>query len=220
MEIWLDTSNVALVKQSVGLLDGVTTNPTILSKSKIPPAELIPLLLEAQPGSVAVQVVTSDIVKEALALASLSYRIVVKIPATQEGYLAIQILSQQGIPTLATALFEPRQALLAFKAGADYLAPYLGRIKDTGADPLAVLGEMESIRQHYGFPGKIMAAGIRDLPTALSCLQLGIGAMTLPDPIFTAFTKDAEPTLLAIDNFSKDWTDQGLTQSRQDSYYL
>lgn len=210
MEIWLDTSNKDLViwATSLGILQGVTTNPTIVAASKIHPEELITTLLEVQKGLVAVQVLSQDsqeMVQEAKALFNISNRILVKIPGTQQGLQTIYALSQEGIPTLATALFEPRQALLAFRAGANYLAPYLGRIADTGKDPLQVISQMHSMKMQYDFPGKIMGAGIRDLATAEACVEMGLSAMTLSDKIFKEFTQDCEPTLLALKKFSQDW---------------
>lgn len=211
MEIWLDTSNVELILQAkeLGILQGVTTNPTILSLSKISPEELINKLLKAQNGLVAVQALSNnvkEICSEAKALSAVSNRILVKIPVTKNGLGAIYALKQEGIPTLATTIFEPRQALLAFKAGASYLAPYLGRIADTGKNPLQVLSEMQSMKNHYGFGGKIMGAGIRDLNTALNCVEIGICAMTLSEKVFNEFLDDYEPTLHALEKFSEDWS--------------
>lgn len=127
MEIWLDTSNVDFVSYAEGL--GVTTNPTILSLSKVNPQELISELLKAQKGLVVIQVLAEDtqgFYKQAKMLVALSDRILIKIPVTQNGIRAIYALNQEGISTLATAIFELKQAFLAFKAGANYLAPYLG----------------------------------------------------------------------------------------------
>ena len=211
MEIWLDTANLDLVARSegFGLLHGVTTNPTILSQSKISPPQLIKGLLEAQRGLVAVQVLSDDeeeMCEQARTFFALSPKVLVKIPATQNGFRAIYSLSQEGIPTLATAIFEVRQALLAFKAGAVYLAPYLGRIADTGMNPIEVVSQMQTMKERYGFHGKIMGAGIRDLPTALACIEIGIDAITLSDKVFEELIHDSKPTLLALEKFSTDWS--------------
>jgi TalC/MipB family fructose-6-phosphate aldolase len=211
MEIWLDTSNVNLVDHAngFGIVHGVTTNPTILSQSKVSPQELISELLEKQKGLVAVQVLSDDIkemYEQAKILSDISDRILVKIPVTQNGIRVIYALNQEGIPTLATAIFELQQALLAFKAGASYLAPYLGRIGDTGKNPIQVVSQMHSMKLHYGFNGKIMGAGIRELTTAMACIEIGICAITLSEKIFTELVQDYEPTLLALDKFSEDWS--------------
>jgi TalC/MipB family fructose-6-phosphate aldolase len=218
MEIWLDTANVELAAhaQSLGILDGVTTNPTILSTSKVSPQIVIEGLLEAQSGCVAIQVLSDEedeILAQAKQLSSISSRILVKIPATQNGFRAIYALSQEGIPTLATAIFDARQALLAFKAGASYLAPYLGRIADNGKNPLEVLSQMKMVKERYGFGGKIMGAGIRDLNTAMGCVDLGICAMTLSNKVFGEFIQDSNPTLLALEKFSMDWSKSPFTKA-------
>lgn len=211
MEIWLDTSNVDLVAhgRKLGIIHGVTTNPTILSLSKLPPQELIAELLEAQNGLVAVQVLSDDLkemIAQAKNLSAFSSRIIVKIPATQDGIRAIHALSQEGVPTLATAIFEPRQALLAFKAGAHYLAAYLGRIADTGKNPMQVMSEIMAMKLNYGFGGKIMGAGIRELKIAMACVEMGLCAVTLSDKIFNELIEDSVPTLNALDKFAHDWS--------------
>jgi transaldolase len=211
MELWLDTSNVNLVTNAngFGILQGVTTNPTILTQSKMCPQDLIYKLLEAQKGLVAIQVLAhneEEICDQAKVLSAISDRILVKIPVTQNGIRAISALSQEGVLTLATAIFTLQQALLAFKAGASYLAPYLGRIADTGKNPIQVVSKMISLKKNYGFNGKIMGAGIRDLTTTMECIEIGICAITLSEKIFNEFVEDYEPTLLALEKFSKDWS--------------
>ena len=226
MEFWLDTSDVNCVihANSLGILQGVTTNPSILSLSKMSPKTLVKELLAAQDGFVAVQVLSDDfqeILKEAKMLFALSRRILIKIPVTQNGIRAISLLTQQGLPILATAIFDLPQALLAFKAGANYLAPYLGRISDSGQDPVQVISKMQAMKLNYGFQGKIMGAGIRDLTTAMACVEMGISAITLSEKIFNELIKDRQPTLAALDKFSKDWStsiySQGSFYSLHDS---
>lgn len=220
MEIWLDTSNVdvALYANEFGLFQGVTTNPTLLSLSKICPQELMSKLLAAQQGPVAIQVLSGDadeICRQAKILAAFSSRILVKIPATQSGIKAIYALNQEGISTLATSVFELQQALLAFKAGARYLAPYLGRIADTGKNPFEVVSKMQSMKLHYGFEGKIMGAGIRELTMAMGCIEIGLCAMTLPEKVFMEFVQDNEPTLRSVEKFSQDWSRRECLQSEE-----
>lgn len=211
MEIWLDTSDVTIVAEAknLGILDGVTTNPTIMASSKISPQDLIKELLAVQDGFVAVQVLSDDVEEmknQAKMLSNLSNRILIKIPVTKNGLQVLSLLNREGIPTLATAIFDLRQALFAFKAGALYLAPYLGRIADSGKDPIEVLSKMQALKKDYGFEGKIMGAGIRDVSSALACVELGISAITLSDKIFAEFTADSEHTLKALQKFSTDWS--------------
>lgn len=218
MEIWLDTADSGIVAhaKNLGILEGVTTNPTIISSSASSPKETIKALLEAQQGYVAVQVLSDDLndmYNQAKILAKLSDRILIKIPVTKNGLQVLSRLKTEGIPTLATAIFNTTQALLAFKTGALYLAPYLGRIADTGSDPIAVLSKMQSMKQIYGFEGKIMAAGIRELPIALACVEMGISAMTLSLKIFEELVQDSLPTLAALKKFSDDWSKSPFKQS-------
>lgn len=217
MEIWLDTLNVDLILEmkNLGIVAGVTTNPTILSSSQIPPQEGIKKLLDIQEGRVAVQVLSVDfeeILKEARSLAAFSPRILVKIPATQNGMRAIYVLNQEGVSTLATAIFEVRQALLAFKAGACYLAPYLGRMTDLGMNPLELVAQMQAIKMRYGFQGKVMGAGIREAAWAMGCVDIGICAVTLPDKVLMQLVQSSEPTLLALDKFAEDWSKSPFNQ--------
>lgn len=218
MEIWLDTSNVDFVKSvcNLGVLQGVTTNPSIVSLATLCPEDLIDSLLDSQHGLVAVQVLANEakeMCKQARSLSSISNRIVVKIPVTKEGLRAIYALNQEGIQTLATAIFAPHQALLAFKVGAKYLAPYLGRIADTGSDPIQALEQMRHLKSQYGFNGKIMAAGIRDLATVMACVHMGICAVTLPEKIFQELIEDHQPTLQAVHKFTEDWNGRDLSAS-------
>lgn len=211
MEIWLDTDNLNFIQSAaeMGIVKGVTTNPTIVSASDISPQELIKRLLTVQEGTVAVQVLSDSfpkMVEQAKALYSLSDRILVKIPVTQDGIRAIHVLTKENIPTLATAIFEPRQALFAFKAGACYLAPYLGRIADQGINPIEMLIKMQAMKERYGFIGQIMAAGIREITIVKECLDIGICAITLSEKIFNDFVDNCEPTLVALKKFSEDWT--------------
>lgn len=211
MDIWLDTSNCEFVKEAndLGIIDGVTTNPTILASSKIHPLELIQKLLDIQLGPVAIQVNAEthmEMEQEAMMLASISPRIIVKIPVTQSGIRVLYTLRQKGIPTLATAIFHPIQALLAFKAGAKYLAPYLGRIADNGQNPILVLKEMIGMKRHYQFNGKILAAGIRESSMSYECLKMGVCSITLSEKVFIQFIKDQPPTLEAIKQFAADWS--------------
>ncbi|MFA6915900.1 MAG: transaldolase family protein [Parachlamydiales bacterium] len=210
MEIWIDTANDKFIEKiaELGITTGVTTNPSIASISNYPLEKLISILLQIQDGYVAVQVIADDyegIVQQAQILHAISPRIVVKIPVIQEGLKAIKALSQRGVNTLATAIFEPSQALLAFLAGANYLAPYLGKIEDLGKDPLEVLEEIQAIKELYGFEGKIMAAGIRGPSLITECAKRGICAVTVPEGVLRNYLDDNTNTLAALLQFSSDW---------------
>lgn len=210
MEFWIDTANETFIEDiaKYELTSGVTTNPTIAAVSNTPLDKLISQLLKIQNGKVAVQVISDDyasIIVQAEILQAISKRIIVKIPVIQTGLRAIQHLSRKGVNVLATAIFEPRQALLAFKAGAQYLAPYMGKIQDYGNDPLEVLQQMVDMKKHYQFPGKIMAAGIRETETVTRCAEMGVCAITLPEKILSDYLADYEGTEKALVQFAEDW---------------
>jgi len=211
MELWLDSADVDFVisANEYGIIEGVTTNPSIISRSKIPPKELLNSLLKASDGFVAIQVLSDgveEMCKEAEILSAISDKILVKIPVTKNGIQAIYRLSQKGIKILATAIFKPAQAFLAFKAGCDYLAFYLGRIADNGDDPIKIILQTLAMKKAYNFKGKIMGAGIRDKAVLMACLEVGICAVTLSESIFKSFIEDCDSTIVALDKFSRDWS--------------
>lgn len=182
MEIWLDTCDESYIHSisPLGILEGVTTNPTILRGQSI--QFILPALLKAQPGKVALQVTDADaesMFNQALQFHLISPRILIKVPTHTEGLKCMHRLAEKKIPFLATAIFTPLQSLLAFKVGAAYLAPYVGRAQDIGVDPLYLLKSMQSIKNVYGFKGKVLAASLRSLTLVETCSELGIEAVTL-----------------------------------------
>lgn len=208
MEIWLDTCDLEAVHlaKRMGILHGVTTNPKILSSTRLPLAQILSEILDAQEGPVAAQVMadkTEDMLKEADALLSISTRILPKIAVTPEGLKAIHILISEDIPVMATAIVTPQQGLLAFSAGATYLAPYLGRAADAGQNEIDLLTAMHRFQQNYSYSGKILAAGLRSLDHLLFAATLGISGVTLPLPIFQQFIEIPQATELALADFSK-----------------
>lgn len=210
MEIWLDTTNKEAIKEAdaMGLLYGVTTNPSIASASGVPLEKLLTSLLEIQKGPVAAQVVAEDfqaMVEQGRTLRKLSSRIIIKVPATAEGYKCMRKLILEGIPVLATTIFEAKQALLSFIEGAAYLAPYIGRIRDTGQDPKNVLQDILAIKHNYGFTGKILGAGIRNVEDMMCCATIGICSITIPEKVFRELLKDHDGVRKSLDEFNKDW---------------
>lgn len=211
MEFWIDTATSKTVCQAnhLGILSGVTTNPTILSKSKKNPIELINDLLISQDGPVAVQVLSlgeKERINEAMKIKNLSSKTIVKIPVDIEGVPVIARLAKEKVPVLATAIFSLEQALLAFQAGADYLAPYLGRFEERGGNIQKLLEEMMLLKHNYGFKGKIMAAGVRQLEVVSLCAKIGIDAITLPENLFFKLFENHPATTQALDDFSRAWT--------------
>lgn len=210
MEIWLDTSDTHAIAEAnrVGVIYGVTTNPSILAQAVENHEKAINNLLDIQDGPLAVQVTATeseDMIKQALALQEYSSRIVVKVPVTRQGLVAMKTLSEKEIPVMATVVFEPRQALLAALAGAQYVAPYVGRIFDAGKDAYALLQSMMKIYQQHGFQTKILAAALRTPEQVVVCAEMGIKAVTLKNSLFLQFIEDEPLTMECLKKFSEDW---------------
>lgn len=199
MELWLDTCSFSIIEEAddMGILCGVTTNPKILKSSSLSPFKTIEKLLEIQKGPVTWQVDSSkahDIINEGKYFSSVSSRIIVKIPVTKEGLKAIHRLSKENIATMATVIFDPFQALLAFKAGALYAAPYIGRMEDARLDPFDLLKKTTS-------RGNILAASLRTLDHYIKCLELDCKAATINEKLFEKMLLDNPLTLKSIQEF-------------------
>jgi TalC/MipB family fructose-6-phosphate aldolase len=210
MEIWLDTCDPQMIAKGcrLGLCDGVTTNPSLLAAMKENPHTVIQRLLDIQTGPVAVQVnadEADDMVKEAMVLRSFSDRVIIKVPVIQEGLAAIQALVSEGIPVMATAIFQPNQALLAAITGADYVAPYVCRMFDEGIDAYVALETMASIYKQHLFKTKILAAALRTPDQITICATLGLSAVTLKHSLFEELIADDQATCRALRSFSEDW---------------
>ncbi len=217
MELWLDTINFTLIENAHQQLTitGVTTNPSILSQAKDSPSKTIQQLLDIQPGFVAVQV-TADteqaMLDQAERLNQLSERIIIKVPVNQVGLRVIKQLSEKKIPTLATAIFETSQVYLSMLAGAQYAAPYLGRIEDVVPDISDVINSMLSGIKIRNSSLKLMAAAIKSKQHILNCLLQGVHAITLPEPAYKELMEDHSLTLKSLASFQKDWA----TYSKKD----
>lgn len=210
MELWLDTSHLETIKKAnrYGIIHGVTTNPSIIAKSQQDPAKLIPSLLSIQQGPVAVQVTadnSEEMIKEAKFLAEYSNRIIVKVPVTREGLAAIHSLSKLGISTMATALFHPNQAYLAALAGANYVAPYLGRMFDEGIDAWSVLQTMLSIYKQHPFKTKILVAALKSTEHITLCAEMGVHAITIKRESFEELLTEHPLTEQWVKIFAQDW---------------
>lgn len=210
MEIWIDSCNKRDITEacSYGFIYGVTTNPSLLADVKEDHEKLINTLLDIQDGPVALQIVSDnvdEIVHRALTLHAFSDRIVVKIPVTQNGLIAIKQLSEEKVCTMATALFNPNQALLAALAGADYIAPYIGRMYDVGLDGYSTLKTIVSIYTQYNFKTKILAAALKSTEHIVFCAELGVHAITLKRTLFNQWVANDEYTNEAVQTFNEDW---------------
>lgn len=210
MDIWLDTTQIKMIEKAVklGLLSGVTTNPTLIAQSQRDVEEVLEELLHHQEGPVTVQVVSNDVnemVQEGQNFYSLSNRLIIKVPVTENGLEAIHLLSRQGIPTMATVIYHPRQALMAALAGADYVAPYLGRLEKVGGDPWAMLKNITQIFLTYRFDTKILGASLKTVEHALKCAEIGIYGITIKDELFEQLIEDDAMTVKSVELFTQDW---------------
>ncbi|QNK64322.1 fructose-6-phosphate aldolase [Pedobacter sp. PAMC26386] len=189
MKFFIDTANLEQIKeaQDLGVLDGVTTNPSLMAKEGISGDQKVidhyKAICAIVDGDVSAEVISTDfenIIKEGEALAKLDPKIVVKVPMIKDGVKAIKYFSSKGIRTNCTLIFSAGQALLAAKAGATYVSPFLGRLDDIGTDGLQLIEDIRLIFDNYGYETEILAASIRGPLHIINCAKLGADVMTGP----------------------------------------
>ena len=189
MKFFIDTANIDDIKEaySLGILDGVTTNPSLMAKEGITGSENInnhyKAICEIVDGDVSAEVISTDfegMISEGEALAKLHENIVVKVPMILEGIKAIRYFSNKGIKTNCTLVFSAGQALLAAKAGATYISPFLGRLDDVSADGLSLIEQIRLIYDNYAFDTEILAASVRHPMHIINCAEIGADIMTGP----------------------------------------
>ena len=189
MKFFIDTANLDQIKeaQDLGILDGVTTNPSLLAKEGITGEENVinhyKAICDIVDDNVSAEVIATtfdEIVKEGEALAALNPKIVVKVPMIKDGVKAIKYFSSKGIKTNCTLIFSAGQALLAAKAGATYVSPFLGRLDDISSDGLVLIEDIRTIFDNYGYETQILAASIRGPLHIVNCAKLGADVITAP----------------------------------------
>jgi len=189
MKFFIDTANLKQIKeaQELGVLDGVTTNPSLMAKEGITGHDNIinhyKAICEIVDGDVSAEVISTDfdgMIEEGEVLAKLHPQIVVKVPMIREGIKAIKYFSDKGIKTNCTLVFSAGQALLAAKAGATYVSPFIGRLDDISTDGLGLIQEIRLIYDNYGFETQILAASIRHTMHIMDCAKIGADVMTGP----------------------------------------
>ena len=189
MKFFIDTANLEQIKeaQELGILDGVTTNPSLMAKEGISGHENIinhyKKICDIVEGDVSAEVISTDfdgIVKEGQFLASLNPQIVVKVPMISEGIKAIKYFSKNNIKTNCTLVFSAGQALIAAKAGATYLSPFIGRLDDISSDGLTLISEIREIYDNYNFETQILAASVRHTMHIIDCAKIGADVVTTP----------------------------------------
>ena len=189
MKFFIDTANLSQIKeaQDLGILDGVTTNPTLMAKEGITGEAKVMKhykdICAIVDDNVSAEVIATDyegMIKEGTALAALNDKIVVKIPMIKDGVKALKYFSNKGIKTNCTLIFSAGQALLAAKAGATYVSPFLGRLDDIGADSFGLIADIRLIFDNYGYETQILAASIRNSVHIIECAKIGADVMTGP----------------------------------------
>jgi transaldolase len=209
MKIFIDTANLDEIREaaSMGVIDGVTTNPSLLSKEKTPYRELLKEICKVVPGPVSAEVVALDadgMVREGIDLAAIAENITIKIPITKEGLKAIKTLSEKSIMTNATLCFSPTQALLVAKAGATFVSPFVGRLDDISDIGMDLIGQIVQIYNNYGFGTEVLVASVRNPVHVVEAALMGADVATIPFKVIDQLIKHPL-TDIGIQKFLEDW---------------
>jgi transaldolase len=209
MKIFIDTANIEQIKEvnSWGILDGVTTNPSLVAKESKDFATLVDEICQVVDRPISVEAVSckaEDIVPEARRLARIHKNIVVKIPMNEEGMKATKVLAQEGVRVNVTLIFSANQALLAAKAGAAYVSPFVGRLDDVGQNGMDLIGEIMDIYENYDFDTEVIVASVRDPIHVTEAARMGADVATIPYDVLKKMFRHPL-TDAGIERFLKDW---------------
>lgn len=198
MKFFIDTANLDEIREAydLGVLDGVTTNPSLMAKEGISGHDKVmahyKAICDIVDDNVSAEVIATDfegMMKEGRELAKIDDKIVVKIPMIKDGVKAIKAFTEEGIRTNCTLVFSAGQALLAAKAGASYVSPFIGRLDDIGADGLELIEQIVQIYDNYGYPTEVLAASVRHTTHLLQCAEIGADVVTCPLKVITGLLK-------------------------------
>lgn len=212
MEFFLDTADVDEIREIAawGILDGVTTNPSLIKKSGRDFKEVVGEIAGICSGPISAEVTAMDtpgMLEQARQLkAELPSNVIIKIPCTPEGLAATKVLTEEGVDTNVTLIFSASQALMAAKAGATYVSPFIDRIDDTGHDGMNLIAEIMETWEKYDVSTKVLAASIRHPTHVLQCMQLGAHTATMPAKIFRQLMKHPL-TDKGLEGFMRDWAE-------------
>ena len=209
MKIFLDTANVESIEKynELGVVDGITTNPTLLSKEKGNPIKTMKKIVEIMKGPVSLEVVAIDfdkMMEESLKLAKYGENVIVKIPMTMDGLKVVHALTKKGIKTNVTLIFSANQALLAAKAGATYVSPFIGRLDDIGSEGLNLVSEIVQIFASYDISTQLLVASVRHPLHVIEVAKMGADVVTLPPDILDKMIRHPL-TDKGLDSFLSDW---------------
>ena len=209
MKIFLDTANLESIRKfnDMGLLDGITTNPSLMSKEGGNPKDGMEEITKIIKGDVSLEVVSTEysgMLEEGRALRKYGQNVVVKVPMTPDGLKACKTLSSEGIPVNVTLVFSPNQAVLAAKAGAKYVSPFIGRLDDIGHDGMNLIREIKTIFSNYDFKTQILVASVRHPLHVVEAAKIGAEVVTLPPTVLDKMLKHPL-TDIGLKNFLTDW---------------
>ncbi|HBT25325.1 MAG TPA: fructose-6-phosphate aldolase [Pseudothermotoga sp.] len=211
MKIFLDTANLEEIKTATdwGVIDGVTTNPTLVAKENVPFEKRIKEICEIVKGPVSAEVTAlnwNEMIEEAKKLAEIDKHVVIKIPMTKDGLKATKVLSEENIAVNMTLIFSSAQALLAMKAGARYVSPFVGRLDDISSDGMKLIEEIVQIIENYDFRTEIIVASVRHPMHIVHAALIGADIVTVPFKVLQSMFNHPL-TDIGIDRFMKDWKD-------------
>ncbi len=209
MKFFIDTANLDEIKEaeSLGILDGVTTNPSLVAKEGKDFIELLKEIVKVVDGPISAEVVSTDykgILKEAYDLAKIHKNIVIKVPLIKEGLKAVKTLSEDGIKTNVTLCFSASQALLAAKAGATYISPFVGRLDDISHDGMGLIEQIITIYNNYDFDTQVLVASIRHPLHLVDAAMMGAHVATMPFEVINKLFKHPL-TDIGLEKFLSDW---------------
>jgi len=209
MKIFLDTANLESIRKfnDMGLLDGITTNPSLMSKEGGNPKDGMAEITKIIQGDVSLEVLSTDysgMVEEGRKLRNYGKNVVVKVPMTPDGLKACKILTSENIPVNVTLIFSSNQAVLAAKAGAKYVSPFIGRLDDIGHDGMQLIKEIKTIFSNYDFKTQILVASVRHPLHVIEAAKIGADVVTLPPAVLDKML--GHPlTEIGLKNFLADW---------------
>ncbi|KAF0152953.1 MAG: transaldolase [Ignavibacteria bacterium] len=209
MKFFIDTANIDQIKEAaaMGLLDGVTTNPSLVAKEGKNFLGLLNEIINVVDGPISAEVVSTDyegIITEADELSKIHKNIVIKVPLIKEGIKAVKTLSSKGIKTNVTLCFSPTQALIAAKAGATYISPFVGRLDDVSTNGMELIRQIVTIYKNYGYKTQVLVASIRHPLHVVEAAMMGADVCTMPFDVIDKLFKHPL-TDLGLDKFLSDW---------------
>jgi transaldolase len=209
MKFFIDTASVSEIREAaaLGLLDGVTTNPSLLSKEKGDPVEILREITKIVDGPVSAEVTALDhdgMIAEAMELRKIAENIVIKVPMTLDGLRALRTLSSQGVATNCTLIFSATQALMAAKAGATFASPFVGRLDDIASDGMQLIDQICTIYRNYDYETEVLVASVRHPIHVVQAAQMGADVVTMPPKVIQQLA--AHPlTDIGLERFLADW---------------